>query len=454
VKIHPGEEMLASLRRSVDGAGPRVLEHLAGCARCRSRLALLPRHLQHPARDPAPVIPFRLARSESYDAAFTRSQSFVAKWASLMEHERTAAPDLFAELVERTGEQREILLRNSKRFRTWGLLELVAERSLEASVQNPGQGEELGRLALRIADFLNGPPYGEALVADLRARSWAYIGNARRVKSDLAGAEEAFEQGWHHLRKGTGDLLDRAFLIDLQASLKRDQRRFTEAFRLLRRAASLFFDLGERHRAGRSFVSLAIVHNQSGDPLEAAALTRRALQLIDPGQEPRLLLSARHNLVFYLASSGHFLEAQGAYREARSLYCKFPDAWTQNRRRWVKGKIARGLGQREQAEALFLAARDGFLAEGIPYDTALVSLEIALLYAEQGRTAELKRLAAGMVPIFASRQIHREALAALAFFRQAAESERAGVEVVEKVAAYLRKARYAPDLRFQKTTLP
>jgi len=47
------------------------------------------------------------------------------------------------------------------------------------------------------------------------------------------------------------------------------------------------------------------------------------------------------------------------------------------------------------------------LAEGIPYDTALVSLEIATLYAEQGRTAELKRLAAGMLPIFSSLHIHR-----------------------------------------------
>jgi hypothetical protein len=54
-----------------------------------------------------------------------------------------------------------------------------------------------------------------------------------------------------------------------------------------------------------------------------------------------------------------------------------------------------------------------------------------------------------MVPIFASRQIHREALAALAFLQQAVEAERAGVEVVERVADYLRRARYAPDLVFK-----
>ena len=108
-----------------------------------------------------------------------------------------------------------------------------------------------------------------------------------------------------------------------------------------------------------------------------------------------------------------------------------------------------GLGHPGPAESLLLAARDGFLAEGIPYDTALVSLEIATLYAEQGRTAELKRLAAGMVPIFSSLHIHREALAALAFLTQALESEAAGLEILTAVADYLRRAAHEPDLRFQ-----
>ena len=58
------------------------------------------------------------------------------------------------------------------------------------------------------------------------------------------------------------------------------------------------------------------------------------------------------------------------------------------------------------------------------YDTALVSLDLASLYAEQGRMAELKRIAEEMVPFFSSRQIHREALAALDYWRQAVEAER------------------------------
>ena len=162
------------------------------------------------------------------------------------------------------------------------------------------------------------------------------------------------------------------------------------------------------------------------------------------------MICARHNLIDYLAASGRFLEAQKLYRETRPLYRSFPDAWTQNRRKWVKGKISRGLGQFEQAESLFLAAREGFIGEGVPYDTALVSLELGMLYAEQGRTADLKRLAEEMVPIFSSLHIHREALAALAFLKQAAEAERATVDLVSGVAAYLRRAQHDPALRFQE----
>ncbi len=436
--------MLSRLLRSLDVADPRVLQHLSGCARCRSRLVDFPG-----CQAPAPVVAFRPARAGFYDSAFERSLSFVTQRVRLLERERAEAPGLFAELMERPDGQRELLLRNSQRFRTWGLLELAVERSLERSLQDPERGEELGRLALRIADLLDDDLYGVDQVEDLRARAWAYIGNARRIRYDLQGAEEAFQQSLFHLQRGTGDLFEQAVLLDLKASLRRSQRQFDSALKFLRKAIALFLEIGDRDRAGRSLINLSLALLYAGRAEESIPVLYRSLDLIDPRQDPRLLLIARHNLILMLTEASRFIEARRAYRDTRPLYRRFPDAWTQNRRRWVKGKIARGLGQLEQAETLFLVVRDGFLAEGIPYDTALVSLEIALLYAEQGRTAELKRLAAEMVPIFASRKIHREALAALAFFRQAAQAEQAGVEVVKQVAAYLRKARHAPDLRFQ-----
>jgi hypothetical protein len=143
------------------------------------------------------------------------------------------------------------------------------------------------------------------------------------------------------------------------------------------------------------------------------------------------------------------MEARDLYRETRPLYRDFGEPFIQNRRQWLKGKIARGMGRTIRAEALFLKAREGFLAEGIPYDTALISLELATLYAEQGRTADLKRLAEEIVPIFASRKIHREALAALAFLKQAIEAEAASLDVIVRVAAFLKRAENDLGLKFE-----
>jgi tetratricopeptide (TPR) repeat protein len=395
------------------------------------------------------IHPFRPVTSTSYEGVFERTRRLVARWMRVLEKERNEAPGLFAQLLSHTGEQREIMLRNSRRFRTWGLLELVVEQTLEMSLQDARRGEEWGRLALRVADFLEAGRYGAERLEDLRARTLAYVGNALRIQSDLEGADKTFRQAMSHLRRGTGDLLELAIFRDLLASLRRSQRRFPESFKLLHKAVSAFLELGDLHRAGRSLVNLSAALLYAGLTEESVPVLYRALDLIDPKQEPRLLLGAKHNLILVLTDTGRFLEAQRAYREARPIYRRFPEPSIQNRRQWVKGKISRGLGQMCEAESLLLAARDGFMAEDIPYETALVSLDLSLLYAEQGRTAELKGLAAELVPIFASRQIHREALAALAFLQRAVEAERAGIELVERVADYLRRARYEPDLSFQ-----
>jgi len=444
VKIHPHDDVLEEFLLSLDRGHLAVLRHLQWCAYCRSRLAYLPREAK------AEAVAAGSRETSAYEIALEETARTVASWETALERERDEAPGLFLELLELPADQREALLDEGvTRFHTWGVFEILVERSLEVTIQDPARGETLGLLALRLSDRLDAALYGAERIADLRARAWAYIGNACRMRFDFAAAEEAFLTALARLKEGTKDSLERAILLDLRASLRRAQRRFEDALRFLGRAVAIFLEAGERHRAGRSLVNMSTVHHHAGDPASGIPLLQQALELIDPEREPRLLLCARHNLVFYQAELGRFVEAQKLYREARPLYRSFNEPWVQNRRSWVRGKIARGLGQSKQAETHFLAARDGFVKEGIPYDTALVSLELALLYAEQGRTEELKRLAADMVPIFTSRHIHREALAALTFLRQAVEAEQASLQVVVRVADFLRKSEHDPELRFE-----
>jgi tetratricopeptide (TPR) repeat protein len=437
LKIHPNKLILEELWLSLGEEHRSVLDHLARCERCRQQIQ------EMQARS------VRSSWSASLYGGMAQSLSEVDAHSRALERERAQAPALFVELMGYPVTRRDLSVRNDPRFWSWGLFELLVERSLEMAVRDSAYSEEMGLVALRLSEHLDPVVYGNELIEDLRGRAWTHIGNARRVRSDLRGAEEAFEKADECLQRGTQDSVERAMFLDLRASLRRDQRRFDEGVKLLGRAISIFLHHGHRHRAGRSLVNMSTVHHMAGHLDQAIPLLHQALALIDPEEEPRLLLCCRHNLIDDLAETGRYLDAQSLYRETRPLYRDFPDAWVQNRRKWVRGKIARGLDQPHLAESLFQAARDGFVAEGIPYDTALVSLELASLYAGQGRTADLKRLAREMVPIFSSLQIHREALAALAFLKQAIDAERATLELVEGVAAYLRRARHDPALRFQ-----
>lgn len=444
MKIHPNKLLLEELLLSLGEEHRVILDHLVQCETCSRNIKEL--RLQH-MKPPGKILGWP---ADPYQEALDRSVPEVDKISRALNKERAQAPALFVELMGYPMPQRDLLLRNDLRYQTWGLFELLVERALEMAVRDSAYAEELGLLSVRLADHLDPLIYDTDLVADLRGRAWAHIGNARRIRSDLRGAEEAFDRAEACLRRGTQESVERAIFLDLRASLRRAQRRFNEALKLLRRAVTIFLQYGHRHRAGRSLVNMSIVHHYAGRPEQGIPLLYQALQLIDSEQEPRLLLCARHNLIDYLVSSDRYLEAQNLYRETRPLYRDFPDAWVQNRRKWVRGRIARGLGQGRLAESLFLDARDGFVEEGIPYDTALISLELASLYAEQERTADLKRLAQEMVPIFSSLQVHREALAALTFLKQAMEAERASLELVNRVASYLRLARHDPGLRFQE----
>jgi len=89
------------------------------------------------------------------------------------------------------------------------------------------------------------------------------------------------------------------------------------------------------------------------------------------------------------------------------------------------------------------------VARGIAFDSARACLDLAQLYLRQERSAEVKRLAGQMVAIFKAQEVPREALAAVILFQQAADQEKATVELAKKLSDYLRRAQHCPELRFE-----
>ena len=147
---------------------------------------------------------------------------------------------------------------------------------------------------------------------------------------------------------------------------------------------------------------------------------------------------------------GHDLSCDGEelIRLDAALLGRVQEDWLQLRLLWLRGDIAAGQGDLAAAEQAYLATRDGFVTLSNGYDAATVSLDLAILYLRQDRTADVQRLAEEMLPVFQAQDVHREALAALALFQEAARQDRLTLDQARQVAAFLREARNEPALHF------
>lgn len=462
IEEHPSRSLLEqfSCGKLSKAATREVLRHLMqGCETCREQLAgawqverspemaVLPSSEERQAAEP-PV-------TEAYDGVFERVLKRVAAQEPSIQEERAAGRQLYEELLRHPPAHQALLIANSSRFRTQFVCEHLLEGSHEAGFQDPDRAVELARLALEVAQSLQAEEGGACELVDagalrgLLARAWAQYGNALRIRSDHAGAEEAFRQAEARLGAGWIPPLDRARVLDLQASLYRDQRRFAEAGHALDRVIALYQELGQWHLLGRTLKQRSMICGEAGDLESEIVLLRRALDLLDPQEEPRTFLAARHNLILALNESGRSREAFVLLFHTRPLYLKMGDRMNLLRLRWVEGSVALGLGRIEQAAAAFREVRDSFVELGVDYDAALVSLDLAATYILQGHTAEVRQLAAETLTVFQARSIHREALAALIFFCQAAEMHQAGLGLVRRVSEFLKKVQSDPSLRFE-----
>jgi transcriptional regulator with XRE-family HTH domain len=358
---------------------------------------------------------------------------------------RQEAPRLWDRLSRyKTGERRAIVQENPE-FRSGAFCELICERSIQAAADDAAVALGLAELALLIAELIPGE---ESRRSRLQGWSWAFVGNARRVGGDLPGAHEAFvhsrEQWTAGAAEGLGTL-DESRLLDLEASLRREQRRLPEALELLGRALAI----APREAIGRILVIKAKTLEELADYDKAVEALWQAAPLVDPEKDPRLLLCLRFDLLVNLCHLERHAEAAPLLPEVRELAVRLGNGLDLVRLRWLEGKIAAGLGQADEALAAFHEVREEFADRSIAYDTALVSLELAILYLEQRRTGEVKALARQMAPIFKTQGIHREALSALRLFCEAAEKEAVTIEMVRRLVEYLDRARHEPELHFE-----
>ncbi|MFL6201009.1 MAG: hypothetical protein ACJ76J_17705 [Thermoanaerobaculia bacterium] len=445
---HPDRDTLERFSRGAISAEQAqwIEDHLrSGCPVCQRKVDDLLWQLQPAAPGQTPGAS---GGNTEEDRIWSRLLARLEHRLALINRERDAAPGLVEELLAAAPGEREALLR-CRRFQTIAVCELLIERSFAEGFQDPARARELADLAVQAADRLDAVLYGRSVVQDFRARAWAYLGNARRLGSDLQGAEEAIALAERFSEEGSADPLEEARILDLKASLLGDQGYLEQAAGLLDVVIDIYDDVRDVHRQGRALISKGLFLAYAGQPEQGLDWICRGLDLVRGGQEPRLVLMANHNIAWCLADCGRAGEAQSHLDGIRHLYDGFSDPWTRLRLGWLEARIAMGLGRREEAERKLHELRAAFVEQRLGYDASIVTLDLAALYLEQGRTQEVRRLAEEALPVLLAQDIHREAMAALIAFHRATELEQATPGMVRQVAAYLFRARKNPELRFE-----
>jgi tetratricopeptide (TPR) repeat protein len=334
----------------------------------------------------------------------------------------------------KSAQARRERIKNAEDYQTWAMVERLAHESECAAADTPARALEWADLALFTVPFVEGP-------ASRRQRLEGYAtffrANALRVGNGLDGSDEAFQKAWALWKAGEDDglPLDGGRPLDLEASLRREQRRFQEALDLHRRALEI------SPETGRILLNKAFTLEQMGEAEASIEALRQARPDIEKTGEPRDLNVLLFNMTVALWHLGRFTEAESLLSDAREVAIQLGNELDLTRTLWLTARVDSSLGRVAEAASALEQVFEDLLAHTLPYDAALVGMDLAVLHLEQEHPREVMALSQRMERVFVSLRIEREALSALLVFCEAARKEEATVELARRTAGIIEKVQ-------------
>jgi tetratricopeptide (TPR) repeat protein len=371
-------------------------------------------------------------------AEATRAALVLRQKSRVVAAAQREAETLCARLKSASAAERKAMVATFPEYRSWALAVALSHASERAAAHSATLAVDLARLALVLASRIKGAGRFRARLVGYCS---AYLANALRVANKFADADAAFRRARDLWESGADpdQLLEGWRLFDLEASLRRAQHRFAQALDLLKKAGELTHN--DRALTARLLLKKQNVLVRMGDFEAALATAQEAAPLLEEPDDVHLIFTLRYNIAADLCHLERFQEAHDLLPRVRDLAEQLRNDLDLLRVVWLEARVAGGLGGREKAVSLLDQVRGDFTALHLPYDAALSSLDLSVLFLEAGQTRKVRELAVAMAWIFTAQGIEREALAALTLFCQAATSETATVELARKVIAEIEAVR-------------
>jgi tetratricopeptide (TPR) repeat protein len=338
-----------------------------------------------------------------------------------------------------TPQARRERITEAEDYQTWALVERLAHESVRAAADDPAKAKEWAELALFTVPFV---PGSAARRRRLEAYATFFLANALRVGNDLVGSDAAFQKGWALLEAGEDDgslPLELWRARDLEASLRREQRRFQEALDRLSEAC----ETSPEQSIGRILLKKAATLEQMGDVEASIEALQQARPYVEAAGDPRDLFGLRFNLALAHWHLGQLDSAEALLPRVRDAALLLANRLDLSRTLWLEARIDLSLGRVERAAvSLEQVFEDLLVSHRLPYDAALVGMDLAVLHLEQSHTQEVMSLALRMETVFTVLGIEREALAAVLVFCEAARREEATVGLARQTAEIIKKVQH------------
>ena len=418
---------------------PRLIAHFLGCGLCAAHAR------GHIARGGwARPDGSRDQPATDYGSAFELSRQGSLRDGSSHLKERLRSSALWARLAGKSQSQRLRLIETDLQFHSWALASHLLETSADSRWRAPQRSLDSAHLALAILNRLPVTDYPGGLLEDFRARPLATLADALRLNEDFGAGAATLKAAWEVLDQGTGDPLERAGLLHVQANLSLSLGEFGEAANLLRSAASIFRLYHDPHQEGRILQKLALATGYI-DPAHGVALAGRALALIDPIRQPRLDLGIRHVLIWFLNDSGLAAEALAVLERSRPLYRQFEGSQPRLSLPWLEARICRTLNSLEMAERILVAVWHDYRMSGFQQDLTLVSLDLVETYLAQGKIRHAIRLLRTFRAILTKCRMHTEGIAAWLLLEEVTRTQPPRAQALSREAVlYFRQAWRRP----------
>ena len=417
-----GQQLYACPRCSgARGTLQTWLEAVAQCPQCTAAL------------DVYEPLPEEALHCDECLASYAVFESWLEKLEHFEPHvapEWVTAPQLYRELMHMPLEEQLIEVRYRLIYQQWGFCQWLLADSAAARLSDPQRCHDRAGLAVAVAERLNEVDYQPRWVAELRAKAHAYLADALRLLGDHTAAEREFERAESWVERGLGQGRAESAVLSLRASLLLDQFRHLEAEALLERVQRSYRQSRQSSEEARVLLKLAMVSQARERPEEAARRVGRALEILDQVDEPVLQDVARQSLVHFWIDGrdiGHAREVFDGMSEPTVHHLRL-------RKRWLQGDLLRAEGDLQGAARMYDETRVGFLAEGLHYNVALLSLDLAMVAAEQERHDAVRALALDAVALLTRAGAPQKAFAALRLLIDALESKAVTVAFIQRIA--------------------